>query len=156
MAADEKRPGAFAPGGAQKASDPKPTAAHVAAPAVDEEAEIKAMLEADERAKSKAAEGKARAEQAKAETPKPAKSPKPARPPIDGASDGAEGGPPPRTPPAQPVSRAPYTVAPGVSLTSPRGVLSPGDEIRPSDVSDGAKQLDYLASRGLVVKRKVD
>jgi hypothetical protein len=75
------------------------------------------------------------------------------RPPVDGAAQDSLGGPPPPKPPPTPRKpRFPYSVAAGKAITSPRGVLGPGDEVRLSDFSDGQKQLDYLVERGLVVK----
>jgi hypothetical protein len=87
------------------------------------------------------------------EPPPPAPEPTPDTPPIDGAADGSQGGPPPPAPEPTPAQRFEYQIAPGKSLTSPRGMLGPGDEIRATDVADGVKQLDYLVERGYVTKR---
>jgi hypothetical protein len=73
-------------------------------------------------------------------------------PRIDGAVDNASGGAPASVVAALPPSRHPYSIAAGKALTSPRGVLEPGDEIRPTDVSGGVEQLEYLVRKGYVVK----
>lgn len=55
----------------------------------------------------------------------------------------------------EPKKRPPYSIADGKSLVVQRGVLSPGDEITARDFGDekvGREQLDYLVSRGYVVK----
>lgn len=53
-------------------------------------------------------------------------------------------------------TRPPYSIADGKSLVCGRGVLGPGEEIKPSDLAakeeDGRAQLDELASKGYVVK----
>lgn len=86
--------------------------------------------------------------------PPPAAPEPPNEPPaVNGAEDDSVGGPPPPPPEAPPEQRFPYQVAAGKSLTSPRGVLGPGDEIRLTDVTGGVEQLDYLVTRGHVTKR---
>jgi hypothetical protein len=87
---------------------------------------------------------------AAAPPPPPEKSP---RPPIDGASDGSKGGPPPKVQPKGVKPKAPYVVAKGRSLTCRRGVLGPGEEIKASDVANGQAQIDHLVKSGYVVKR---
>ncbi len=79
---------------------------------------------------------------------------RPLRQPVDGADDGTLGGPPPRAATAQrsPQSRYDYSVAPGKSITSPRGVLGEGTEVFVADFSDGQKQVDYLVQRGILVR----
>lgn len=45
-----------------------------------------------------------------------------------------------------------YAVAKGKSITSKRGILGPGDEVRVTDLSGGKERLDELAKAGVVVK----
>jgi hypothetical protein len=70
---------------------------------------------------------------------------------VDGASDGSVGGPPV---PAKPVfeQRFPWQIAAGKSLTTTRGVIGEGEEIKPSDVHGGADQLDALSAKGYITK----
>jgi hypothetical protein len=78
---------------------------------------------------------------------------KPARPPVDGARSASEAGGPPEPPKAPaPKVRHPYQVAPGKALTTMRGVLGPGDEMRPTDCSGGVEQLDHLVAKGYLLK----
>lgn len=81
----------------------------------------------------------------------PAGGPPPVQP-HNAAEPKELGGPPPPAPPPAPPLRYPYQVAPGKSLVCYRGVLGEGEEIRPSDVSGGADQLNYLAQQGYVLK----
>lgn len=106
-----------------------------------------------ERRDSKAAAqgGASRPSAAPAGAPPPPAAKQP-RPPVNGADDGTTGGPPQKAAPKPAKTRFPYAVAPGKSLTTRRGVLGPGAEIRPADVADGEKQLEHLVGRGYVVK----
>jgi hypothetical protein len=81
---------------------------------------------------------------------KPA-TPEATRPPIDGASDGSQGGPPPAAK-ARPKARWPFTIAPGKSVTSKRGIRGPGDEVRATDFRGGEERLAQLVAAGVVIK----
>lgn len=72
--------------------------------------------------------------------------------PRDGAESDSLGGPPAPPPTAPSPVRFPWQVADGVSITTRRGVLAPGEEITADDLADGVKQLEHLASQKLVVK----
>jgi hypothetical protein len=79
----------------------------------------------------------------------------PAVPPVNGALprvviEGAE--PTPPTPPAPLEQRFPYQVAAGKALTTLRGVLDQGTEIKPTDVDGGVPHLEDLVSKGYVTK----
>jgi hypothetical protein len=90
-----------------------------------------------------------------------------APPVIDGAKESDGGGPPPKAPAPVAVANAPYTVAPGKSLTTPRGVVDQGQEItlqhfpglNDANASEAkhneARQaaLDHLVKQGFVIKR---
>lgn len=79
--------------------------------------------------------------------------------PIDGAAPDATGGAPiPATPPVQ--VRYPFQVAPGRSITTHRGLIDAGQEIKATDfvqnekdVADGQKRLDELVKQGVILKR---
>lgn len=74
----------------------------------------------------------------------------PAPPPVNGAPE--MGGPPAPKPKA--VDRSyPYTIAPGKSCTSLRGILGPGKQAKPEYFSGGQKTLDHLVEKGIVIKR---
>lgn len=79
---------------------------------------------------------------------------RPVPPPvIDGADDGTQGGPPQAE--AMPLTRPgfPYSIAPGSAITSKRGVLGPGDEVKASDLPGGRESLDQHVAAGRVIKR---
>jgi hypothetical protein len=78
---------------------------------------------------------------------------KPKRAPVDGARGSDAGGPPEPPKPPAPKLRHPYQVAPGKSLTTLRGVLGPGDEMRATDCADGVEQLERLVAGGYLLKR---
>jgi hypothetical protein len=48
--------------------------------------------------------------------------------------------------------RPPHSVASGKSITSRRGILAPGDEIKAEDLSGGKESLDKFVKSGHVVK----
>ncbi|MFW6031053.1 MAG: hypothetical protein ACOC9T_00560, partial [Myxococcota bacterium] len=48
--------------------------------------------------------------------------------------------------------KPPYTVAKGKSITTRRGILDEGAEVRPDDFRAGQQRLDALVKRGVVVK----
>lgn len=58
--------------------------------------------------------------------------------------------------PAKAEKRPPYYIADGKAVVCNRGSLGPGEEITARDLNEneaaGKKQLEYLVSRGLVVK----
>ena len=93
----------------------------------------------------------------RATAPAPAAEPAedPAPPPVaavDGTEGPAVGGAPPPASPPPPPQRHRYQVAAGKALTSPRGVLGPGEEILPRDFSGGTEQLEQLVAKGYVTK----
>lgn len=61
----------------------------------------------------------------------------------------------PATPsaPITPAPRGPYSVAAGHSITTRRGILPPGAEVRPTDFAAGEERLAHLVRVGVVVKR---
>lgn len=76
-----------------------------------------------------------------------------APPTIDGADDGSIGGAPVEEEPDAP-PKYPYSVARGGAITSLRGILAPGEEVRAEDFSGGAQTLAHLVSVGLVLEAK--
>jgi len=73
--------------------------------------------------------------------------------PVNGAVDSRSlGGPPDPKPPEAPPVLFPFQIAPGKSIVCSRGVLGPGEEIRPKDVSGGVEQLEELVDRGYILK----
>lgn len=48
--------------------------------------------------------------------------------------------------------RPPFSVASGKSITSRRGILAPGDEIKAEDLAGGKETLDKFVKSGHVVK----
>ena len=80
-----------------------------------------------------------------------AEKPKEAPTTVDGASDGAEGGPPAESKKDK-GPRYPYAVATGRSITSLVGILDAGDEVKAEHLSGGKETLEHLVKRGVVVK----
>jgi hypothetical protein len=78
--------------------------------------------------------------------------PKPRVPPVDGAAPDGLGGPPEPPKAPEPKLRHAYQVAPGKALTTLRGVLGPGDEMRATDCSGGVEQLEHLVASGYLLK----
>lgn len=77
-------------------------------------------------------------------------------PPVDGAAVKTENGQPPPPPAPELEQLYEYQVAKGKSLVTLRGVLGPGHEIRPSDIStkaDALEHLERLVVGGHVTKR---
>lgn len=81
--------------------------------------------------------------------------------PVDGAGPASLGGPPPPRP-RRPVAPRPRTlkfadtvafVAKGKALTSRRGMLDEGAEVRRCDLPGGREQFDRLVRAGLIVPR---
>jgi hypothetical protein len=71
---------------------------------------------------------------------------------VDGAKPAGAGGPPASKPaPAPPLLHA-FQVAPRKALTTARGIRGPGAELVASDVEGGLERLEYLVTRGLVVR----
>ncbi len=88
---------------------------------------------------------------AQAPAPKATRSKTPAsKPPvIDGASDGSIGGPPPKVTNFEAPTVALY-VGPNRSVTSPRGQLNSGDEVRVTDFD--AETLERLLDKHVVLR----
>jgi len=87
--------------------------------------------------------------------PAVAAQPAPARP-VNGADDGALGGPPPRGKRREP-PKVPYYVAKGRSIVCARGSIDEYQEIKARDLGLAtpeacASQLAHLIERGIVVK----
>ena len=71
---------------------------------------------------------------------------------VDGAGDGAVGGPPvPRKAKRQPPN-VPYYVAPGKSTMVRATVVGPLTPVKASDFERGQTDLDYLVARGVVIR----
>lgn len=58
----------------------------------------------------------------------------------------------PEAPQEPGAKRPPFSVASGKSITSRRGILAPGDEIKADDLAGGKEALDAFVKSGHVVK----
>ncbi len=85
---------------------------------------------------------------AKAQAPAPAAPP--ARAPIDGAAQPAQGGAPVAG--EKPVFRYPYVVAEGKSIVTKRGLIGAFGRVKAEDFANGQQDLDALVASGAVVK----
>ena len=77
---------------------------------------------------------------------------------VDGANDGALGGPPQNQPEVK--MNYDFQVAPGKSITSQRGIIDAGQEVKATDfvlnekdAGEGQKRLDALVAQGVVLSR---
>lgn len=52
----------------------------------------------------------------------------------------------------EPKKQAPYTVADGCAITTKRGILGPGKEIKAEDVANGQKCIDSFVKSGQIIK----
>jgi hypothetical protein len=79
------------------------------------------------------------------------------RPPFDGAGQNGSGGAPEVKPPEPPLVHT-YQVARGKSLTSLKGILGQGAEVKPEyfneDLAAGQATLEDLLSKGYVIEGK--
>jgi hypothetical protein len=79
------------------------------------------------------------------------------RPPFDGAGQNGSGGAPEVKPPDPPLVHT-YQVARGKSLTSLKGILGQGAEVKPEyfneDLAAGQATLEDLLSKGYVIEGK--
>lgn len=56
--------------------------------------------------------------------------------------------------PAEVPEPAPFTIAEGKALTSKKGILGPGDEVKPEYLPGGQDTIDKFVKSGHIVKAK--
>jgi len=82
---------------------------------------------------------------------------KPAIPKIKDLDEPIKPFTPKQTPPAEPIKpveviKSIYKVAPGKSITSKKGILGPGEEVKTEYMSGGQKTIDDRIKSGHIIK----